>query len=73
MRHYRIDPNAPDGGYASHFTIKAAIEWGLLIEVDPCMHGNYARHLVDRWFEINRGYTDDWCLGAGLEAVSVES
>ena len=44
MKLYRINEEAPDGGYASHFTIRAAIEWELLVEVEKCVHGRYDGH-----------------------------
>ncbi len=44
MKLYRIDEEAPDGGYASHFTIRAAIEWELLVKVEKCVHGKYDAH-----------------------------
>ena len=66
MKLYRIDEEAPDGGYASHFTIIAAIEWELLVEVEKCVHGKYGRHVVNPY-----GATADshisMCPGAGLE------
>ena len=60
MKLYRIDPDAQDGGYASHFTIRAAIEWELLVEVEKCMHGKYDAHGPGVSTRIV-------CLGAGLE------
>ena len=35
--------------------------------VEPCKHGNYSRHMVDRWFRSDTGYNEEWCPGAGLE------
>ncbi len=66
MKLYRIDEEAPDGGYASHFTIRAAIEWELLVEVEKCVHGKYDAHMVKPPRDIN-AQLHQQCPGAGLE------
>jgi len=33
--------------------------------VEACVHGNYARHMVDRWFRNDTGYNEKWCDGIG--------
>ncbi len=68
MTLYRIDPDAQDGGYASHFTIRAAIEWGLLVEAKKCVHGNYVTHIDEDIEIVNECELSlTWCPGAGLE------
>ena len=77
MKLYRIDEEAPDGGYASHFTIRAAIEWELLVEVEKCVHGKYDTHEYTNndinckhpWWVCDDLGCDEikQCLGAGLE------
>ena len=67
MKLYWIDEEAPDGGYASHFTIRAAIEWELLVEVEKCVHGKYDEH--GPGIGINRIV----CPGAGLKDTRVKS
>ena len=70
MKLYRIDMDA--GPPKADLVAGQEIEWlmghGFLVEVEPCMHGNYAGHIKPtvEWAGIGPS-GDDWCLGAGLE------
>ncbi len=42
--------------------IEYLVEAQVLTPVEPCEHGNYMRHMVDRWYRHDTGY-DQWCNG----------
>ncbi len=50
--------------------VKQTIERGLLVPVEPCVHGNYAPHVVDE--TIYNEFVYDNCPG-GLADVKEES
>lgn len=72
MQLYRIDLDAgpPKADLVATQELKWLMDHKFLIEVEPCEHGNYARHMVDRWFRNDTGYNEKWCLGAELGGVS---
>jgi len=42
------------------------IQDGWVVPAEPCVHGNYARHLQPYTYRFgSQGY--EWCDGAGLE------